>query len=65
VISEPIVSYKKSRAIPWDANCPMCGALLYSAHDPKTFDDVLNIERPFCFHCGTQIGKRAVVPGSK
>lgn len=42
------------------ANCPRCGALLYSASSPQTFKEVFPVERPFCFHCGIKVSSAKV-----
>jgi len=34
------------------ANCPECGAMVYSAQHPSTFKEVIPVERPYCQHCG-------------
>jgi len=42
------------------ANCPECGAMLYSAQHPSTFKSVFPIERPFCHHCGVRVDSSKV-----
>jgi len=45
---------ENGKTIYW-ANCPICGALLYTAEDPITFGHVFPVERPYCQHCGTKV----------
>ena len=39
----------------WWANCPNCGALVYSTCSPSAIKEVLTVERPYCFHCGIKL----------
>ena len=44
----------------YNANCPRCGALVYTAAHPSTFKEVFPVERPYCQHCGVKLDSSKV-----
>jgi transcription elongation factor Elf1 len=54
--NKPVVSHHTGETHnQWWANCPKCGALVYSTCSPSMIKEVLEVERSYCQHCGLKL----------
>ena len=63
--NKPLVSHRPHETSEWWANCPNCGALVYSTCSPFVIKEVLTIERPYRFHCGLKLDASKVNTNEK
>ena len=56
---DPIVSMHYENGEPvWRANCPKCGAMVFETCGSLPLKEVLEMERPYCQHCGTHLSAK-------